>query len=67
MEIDRIARNTNGEIGIFSRVVISLNKHFAVHNIDVQVMRTVFKIAVKNRHKICRSLVSRFAECCGND
>ena len=37
MEIDRIARNTNGEIGIFSRVVISLNKHFAVHNIDVQV------------------------------
>ena len=47
MEIHRVARNANRQIRIFFGIFVSVHQQFAVHYVDIDVVRVILKVAVQ--------------------
>ena len=63
VKIHGIAGNANCKLRIFFRMLISVNERFAPHYIDIEVLRSLCKITVKDRNKVCLSRLRVFSQC----
>ena len=62
MEVDRVARNTDGEVGIKVGVLVSLDKLLLVEDVYVDVMRVLLEISVEDVYKIINSRLVAVSE-----
>ena len=53
--------------GVFFRVMVGIDERFAVHDVDVEVMRTLNEVARKELDEVCDAVFLRFAEGFRND
>ena len=67
MEIHRVARNANSQIRVFFGMLVSVHQQFTVHDVDVDMMRAVFKIAIQYRYKVIYTLRLGFPQRLRND
>ena len=51
-KVHGITGDTEGEMRVFLGMLVSLAKSFRTENVDVEMMRTLRKIAVKKRGKV---------------
>lgn len=55
VEVDRITRNTDGEVGIKIGIFVSLDKLLLIEDVYVDVMRVLLEITVEDVYKIINS------------
>ncbi len=51
-EVHGISAYTDGELGVFLGVCLSIKESFSCENVDVQVVAALLNVAVKERHKV---------------
>ena len=56
VEVDSVARNADGQVGVILGVLIRLHQRLAVEHVDVDVVRTLCKVAVQNVDEVIDAL-----------
>ena len=67
VEVNGIARYTNGQIGVQFGIFHCVNQFLTIENVDIDVMCVAVKIATEDVNKIFDALLVRFSKRLGND
>ena len=62
-EVDSITGNTDGQVRICFGVLVRLEQSLTIHDVDIEVMRTVLKIAVHDGDQIGNAILIRLTQC----
>ena len=66
VEIDRVSRNSDGEVGVCFWIFVGFDECCAVENVDVEMVSTVCEISVKQRDEVGDAFLVGATECFGN-